>query len=70
MELRCKPTQTIAVLGMCLILLLVFSVSLKGFLTLGNMFALARNISILGILSLERDDIRRSRWGIPESGLL
>ena len=47
-----KPTQTIAVLGMCLILVVVFSVSLKGFLTLGNMFALARNISILGILAL------------------
>lgn len=36
-----KPTQTLAVLGMCLILTVVFSVSLKGFLTLGNMFALA-----------------------------
>jgi ribose transport system permease protein len=33
-------------------LLVVFSVSLKGFLTLGNMLALARNISILGILAL------------------
>ena len=47
-----QPTQTIAVLGMCLILLVVFSMSLKGFLTLGNMLALARNISILGILAL------------------
>jgi ribose transport system permease protein len=47
-----QPTQTIAVLGMCLMLLVVFSVTLKGFLTLGNMLALARNISILGILAL------------------
>jgi ribose transport system permease protein len=47
-----KPTQTLAVLAMCLILIVVFSVSLKGFLTLGNVFALARNISILGILAL------------------
>jgi len=37
---------------MCLILTLAFSLSLNGFLTLGNMFALARNISILGILAL------------------
>ena len=47
-----KPTQTLVVLVMCLILAVAFSVTLKGFLTLGNMFALARNISILGILAL------------------
>jgi ribose transport system permease protein len=41
-----------AVLAMCAVLFLVFSLSLKGFLTVGNLFALARNISILGILAL------------------
>jgi ribose transport system permease protein len=47
-----KPSQTIAVLAMCVVLVLVFSVTLKGFLTVGNLFALARNISILGVLAL------------------
>jgi ribose transport system permease protein len=47
-----RPSQALAVLVMCAILLIVFSVSLKGFLTVGNLFALARNISILGILAL------------------
>src|SRR3984957_11916470 len=47
-----KPSQTMAVLAMCVVLILVFSVALKGFLTVGNLFALARNISILGILAL------------------
>ncbi len=47
-----KPTQTLAVLAMCAVLIVVFSVALPGFLTLGNLFALARNISILGILAL------------------
>lgn len=47
-----RPSQALAVLAMCVILLIVFSVSLKGFLTFGNLFALARNISILGILAL------------------
>jgi ribose transport system permease protein len=37
---------------MCAILIVLFSVFLKGFLSLGNFFALARNISILGILAL------------------
>jgi len=41
-----------AVLVMCLVLIVVFSVSLNGFLTFGNLFTLARNISILGILAL------------------
>jgi ribose transport system permease protein len=41
-----------AVLAMCVILIVVFSVSLNGFLSFGNLFALARNISILGILAL------------------
>ena len=47
-----KLAQTTAVLVMCVILIVVFSVSLNGFLTLGNLFTLARNISILGILAL------------------
>ena len=47
-----KLTQTTAVLVMCAVLIVIFSIFLKGFLTLGNLFALARNISILGILAL------------------
>jgi len=47
-----KPTQTLAVMAMCVILIAVFSVALPGFMTLGNLFALARNISILGVLAL------------------
>jgi ribose transport system permease protein len=47
-----KLTQTTAVLVMCAVLIVVFSIFLKGFPTLGNMFALARNISVLGILAL------------------
>src|SRR5664279_2470349 len=47
-----RPSQTMAVLAMCVILIVVFSVSLNGFLSFGNLFALARNISILGILAL------------------
>ncbi|WP_461355159.1 ABC transporter permease [Bradyrhizobium sp. USDA 4454] len=45
-------TQTTAVLAMCAVLIVVFSIFLNGFLTLGNLFALARNISLLGILAL------------------
>ncbi|MBR0801225.1 ABC transporter permease [Bradyrhizobium jicamae] len=47
-----KLTQTTAVLAMCAVLIVAFSIFLQGFLTLGNLFALARNISILGILAL------------------
>jgi ribose transport system permease protein len=47
-----KPTQTFAVLAMCIVLVVVFGVALKGFLTVGNLLALARNISILGTLAL------------------
>ena len=47
-----KLTQTTAVLCLCVILIVAFSLSLKGFMTVGNLFALARNISILGILAL------------------
>ncbi|MDR3466995.1 MAG: ABC transporter permease [Xanthobacteraceae bacterium] len=47
-----KPSQTMAVLAMCVVLIVVFSIGLNGFLTVGNLLALARNISILGILAL------------------
>lgn len=47
-----KPSQATAVFGIVVVVFLVFSVLLKGFLTVGNLFALARNISILGILAL------------------
>lgn len=47
-----RPSQAFAVLGICIAVILVFSVSLSGFLTVGNLLALARNISILGVLAL------------------
>lgn len=47
-----RPSQTTAVLAMCVILIVAFSATLNGFFTVGNLFALARNISILGILAL------------------
>src|ERR1700709_2745619 len=37
---------------MCVVLIAAFSILLPGFATLGNFFALTRNISILGILAL------------------
>lgn len=40
-----RPSQTMAVLAMCVILIVVFSVSLNGFLSFGNLFALARNMN-------------------------
>src|SRR3982074_3969592 len=47
-----KPSQSPVVLGITVLLVLVLSATLSGFLTLGNLFTLARNISILGILAL------------------
>jgi ribose transport system permease protein len=47
-----KPSQSTIVLGVTVTLFLVLSVVLPGFITLGNLFTLARNISILGILGL------------------
>lgn len=47
-----KPSQLMIVLGVTLALFVVFSVTLPGFASLGNLFTLARNISILGILAL------------------
>ena len=47
-----RPTQAMAVLGLCVLVFVVFSLLLPGFLRLGNLFAMARNISILGVLAL------------------
>ncbi|AVT81517.1 ABC transporter permease [Rhodopseudomonas palustris] len=47
-----KPSQSLIVLGVTLALFVVLSAALPGFVTLGNLFTLARNISILGILAL------------------
>jgi len=47
-----KPSQALAVLGICIVVIVVFSVTLKGFMTVGNLLALTRNISILGVLAL------------------
>jgi ribose transport system permease protein len=47
-----KPSQSTIVLGVTLALFAVLSLALPGFVTLGNLFTLARNISILGILAL------------------
>jgi len=46
------PSQALLVLGICVIAMAAFSVTLKGFMTVGNFLALARNISILGVLAL------------------
>jgi len=47
-----KPSQATAVLGMCAVVFVLFGALLPGFLTIGNLLALARNISVLGVLSL------------------
>ncbi len=47
-----KPSQAEAVLVMCVLLIIGFALTLERFWTAGNIFSLARNISILGILSL------------------
>jgi ribose transport system permease protein len=47
-----KPSQSTIVLGVTLVLFVALSLALPGFVTLGNLFTLARNISILGILAL------------------
>ena len=49
---RKPPSQALLVLGICVIAIVAFSVALKGFMTVGNLLALARNISILGVLAL------------------
>lgn len=49
---RKPPSQALLVLGICVIAIVAFSLALKGFMTVGNLLALARNISILGVLAL------------------
>jgi ribose transport system permease protein len=47
-----RPDQAMIVLGVTLVLFVALSIGLPGFFTLGNLFTLARGISILGILAL------------------
>ncbi len=47
-----KPSQSMIVLGVTLLLVVILGTTLPGFISLGNLFTLARNISILGILAL------------------
>lgn len=47
-----KPSQATAVLCICVLVFAVFSATLPGFMSIGNLLALARNISILGVLAL------------------
>lgn len=47
-----RPDQAIVVLALTAVIFVLLSVSLSGFFTVGNLFTLARNISILGILAL------------------
>ncbi len=47
-----KPTQEQIVLLVTLVLAVVFSLTLDGFATVGNLLSLARSVSILGILGL------------------
>jgi ribose transport system permease protein len=46
------PSQAVIVLGVTLVLFLLLGIILPGFISLGNLFTLSRNISILGILAL------------------
>jgi len=47
-----RPNQAMIVLVLTAVLFAALSVGLKGFLTVGNIFTLARAVSILGILAL------------------
>lgn len=47
-----RPSQAMIVLLMTLLIFLALSVGLPGFLSVGNLFTLARGVSILGILGL------------------
>ena len=47
-----RLSQGTAVFAVAVALTLVFSLTLNGFATLGNLFALARSVSVLGILAL------------------
>jgi len=47
-----RPSQSEIVFGFTLLLFIVLGATLQGFLTLGNLFTLARGVSILGIMAL------------------
>jgi ribose transport system permease protein len=47
-----KPNQEIIVLGITAVIAIILSLTLDRFLTVGNIFALLRSISILGVFSL------------------
>jgi ribose transport system permease protein len=49
---RRVPDQAVVVLGFTLVVVVILSAALLGFVSLGNVFVLARGISILGILGL------------------
>lgn len=49
---RYRPDQATIVIGVTLVLFCALGIALPGFLTIGNLFTLARGISILGILAL------------------
>lgn len=47
-----RPSQMIIVMGTTVIIALILSVTLKGFFSYGNLLALLRGISVLGVFSL------------------
>lgn len=47
-----RPSQMAIVMGCTLIIAVILSVTLKGFFSIGNFFALLRGISVLGVFSL------------------
>jgi ribose transport system permease protein len=47
-----RPSQAVIVLGLTFVVFVVLSATLPGFFSIGNLFTLARGISILGILGL------------------
>lgn len=47
-----RPSQMAIVLGCTLIIAVILSVTLKGFCSIGNLFALLRGISVLGVFGL------------------
>lgn len=51
-RLEFKVTQEALVLGATCLAVAVFGLLLPGFLTIGNLFSLARSISVLGVLAL------------------
>jgi ribose transport system permease protein len=47
-----RPNQALIVMALTIVLFVALSAGLSGFLTIGNLFTLARGVSILGILAL------------------